>query len=69
MTLVLIEWVSDVNECENGEHNCHKNAECSDNKGSFTCECAQGFEGSGTDCTSMYSRIYNSRSNSRTEQS
>ena len=40
----------DINECDNGSHNCHSNAKCTDEDGSFTCECLPGFEGNGVDC-------------------
>ena len=53
-TLKLIPvLISDVNECQNGEHNCHANAECSDNDGSYTCDCLPGSSGDGFDCQSL----------------
>ncbi|XP_074622246.1 uncharacterized protein LOC141880636 [Acropora palmata] len=36
----------DVNECQD-RSSCHKDAECINNPGSFTCECKEGFEGDG----------------------
>ncbi|XP_055995560.1 fibulin-1-like isoform X2 [Ostrea edulis] len=40
-----------VNECLNPKLNaCHKDAECSDTDGSYTCRCKQGFTGSGSLC-------------------
>jgi len=43
------------NECDvaNGSdfvHNCHGNATCTDNDGSYECECLIGFSGDGTVC-------------------
>ena len=40
----------DINECEFNTHNCHKNATCSNNVGSFKCICDAGFHGNGTNC-------------------
>jgi hypothetical protein len=41
----------DVNECSEGTHTCDKNADCSNTVGSFTCQCRNGFTGSGQACT------------------
>ena len=47
MTLLLILFIIlDVNECQDSSP-CHKDAECINNPGSFTCECKEGFEGDG----------------------
>ena len=40
----------DVDECKEGSHNCHKNAECTDMIGSFNCSCKTGYSGNGTHC-------------------
>ena len=40
----------DINECEINTDNCHKNATCSNNVGSFKCVCDAGFHGNGTNC-------------------
>ncbi len=40
----------DINECENGTHNCHENANCINNNGGFSCECKSGFGGDGVSC-------------------
>ena len=45
---------SDINECDNNEHNCHVNANCTDTDGSFLCTCHSGYEGNGTNCTSEF---------------
>uniref|UniRef100_A0A0G4HK22 EGF-like domain-containing protein n=1 Tax=Chromera velia CCMP2878 TaxID=1169474 RepID=A0A0G4HK22_9ALVE len=39
------------NECNEGTHNCHANATCTDTFGSFTCACESGFSGDGVSCT------------------
>ena len=43
----------DVNECRNGENNCHDNATCTNIPGSFTCKCKPGYSGDGLTCESM----------------
>jgi hypothetical protein len=42
--------VSDINECQGNTDNCHDNATCSNNEGSFDCQCIQGYTGDGTNC-------------------
>ena len=43
--------ISDVDECADGESNkCHVNALCSNNDGSYTCECKSGYTGDGFNC-------------------
>ena len=34
-----------INECQEGTHICHSNADCTDTVGSFTCQCKNGFSG------------------------
>lgn len=41
---------SDRNECKNGEHDCHKLAECRNTLGSYSCTCGEGTRGNGTFC-------------------
>lgn len=40
----------DVNECSNGQHNCHGNATCTNHIGDFSCCCNYPFYGNGTIC-------------------
>ena len=42
---------TDVDECIQGEHTCHVNANCTDTDGSFNCTCREGYEGNGFNCT------------------
>ena len=41
---------SDIDECADGIDNCHHNAKCENNDGSFTCTCNSGYTGNGTYC-------------------
>ncbi|XP_072042804.1 uncharacterized protein [Amphiura filiformis] len=43
----------DVNECTDGEHNCHDDATCTNTMGSFSCECNRGYSGDGTVCSDV----------------
>lgn len=45
--------LSDVDECSAEAHDCHDNATCSNNDGSFVCKCDEGFTGDGTNCTGI----------------
>ena len=43
-------FLADINECTAGTNNCHPDATCTNNIGSFTCECNNGYYGDGTMC-------------------
>ena len=43
----------DIDECNTSP--CHYNASCTDNDGSFVCQCNIGFSGDGLNCTSKAS--------------
>ena len=40
----------DIDECEEGSHNCHVNATCLNRIGSFLCSCNDGYIGNGVNC-------------------
>ena len=42
----------DVDECSDNTDNCNINAICSNNHGSFNCQCKAGFSGDGISCSS-----------------
>ena len=44
---------NDINECQNGMHNCNMAAKCSNVIGSFSCECNEGWEGDGVTCQNI----------------
>ena len=63
MYLIVFILFPDINECDVGIHNCHKDATCFNTHGSFNCSCnndtlwnsevekyGTGFEGNGTHC-------------------
>ena len=52
--MLITVFTADVNECDEGIHNCHENANCSDMVGGFNCTCNSGFTGNGTFCESKY---------------
>ena len=41
---------TDVDECSADASPCDKNAECTNNDGSFSCSCREGFDGNGLVC-------------------
>ena len=42
--------LADVNECKKNLDDCDLNANCTDTKDSFICECNSGFNGTGKIC-------------------
>lgn len=48
----------DQDECFLGTHNCHNDAGCINNKGSFQCECNTGYNGTGVLCQGKLHFIY-----------
>ena len=44
-------FLTDVNECTSGGHNCDTNAQCTNTPGTFTCSCNAGFTGNGQTCS------------------
>ena len=49
-------YISDINECVGGSHNCHVDSNCSNTKGSFYCTCLTGYSGDGVSCVGMYTK-------------
>lgn len=51
VTGTRVHWVyascPDVDECLLGLHECHPNASCLNNHGSYECNCPRGFTGNG----------------------
>ena len=40
----------DIDECTENQHDCDKNAICTNAEGSFRCDCIGGYTGNGTSC-------------------
>ena len=56
--LILIKLpLSDLDECETGGHNCSKNEVCTNNDGSFSCQCKYGYVGKGRVCGKKFFTI------------
>ena len=45
--------ILDIDECELGLAGCHNNATCLDTAGRFQCDCIDGYEGDGFNCSSI----------------
>ena len=52
---MLAIFTSDINECDEGSHDCDENANCTNTEGSFFCTCNAGYSGDGTFCEGMFS--------------
>jgi hypothetical protein len=44
---------ADIDECNDESDNCHDNATCRNNDGSFNCTCNSGYTGNGTYCEGL----------------
>ena len=44
-------FIQDIDECTANIHRCNLNASCTNNLGSFTCNCFPGFSGDGQTCS------------------
>jgi len=52
--LCVVRVIADINECARNKHDCDVNAGCTNNEGSFTCHCNEGYTGDGRTCVSEY---------------
>ena len=52
--LLLINMISDIDECDKGIHSCSFNAVCNNTEGSYDCTCKPGYEEDGDDCTGNF---------------
>ena len=46
-------FVIDINECKLPK-SCDRNAKCTNNLGSFKCDCKPGYQGDGKSCESNF---------------
>ena len=51
-------YMIDINECVEGSDSCHSDANCTNTKGSYNCECKNGFNGNGYNCTGSYLYVW-----------
>ena len=54
--------LADVDECTTGTDDCEDNAECTNNDGSFSCSCNNGWTGDGKTCTNGDYELFIDRS-------
>ena len=52
--LLLINMISDIDECDKGTHSCSFNAVCNNTKGSYNCTCKPGYEEDGDNCKGIF---------------
>ena len=50
-------FMTEINECTSGTHDCHLMAVCNNTEGSYNCSCKEGYNGDGRNCTGKF-RIY-----------
>ena len=43
-------YILDIDECEDGSNDCHKDATCMNSAGHFNCSCNKGHIGDGRQC-------------------
>ena len=49
------DFLSDIDECANATLNdCHVNATCANNNGSYDCACDTGYTGDGISCSGRF---------------
>ena len=54
MSILLLIFVLDLNECANNTDNCDVNAYCDNTVGSYNCTCYPEYTGNGTSCTGKF---------------
>ena len=54
MSILLLIFVLDLNECANNTDNCDVNAYCDNTVGSYNCTCYSEYTGNGTSCTGKF---------------
>ena len=54
----LPSFITDIDECApSSSNNCHNDAQCNNNKGSYTCACKNGYNGDGRNCNGTFLSI------------
>ena len=54
MSILLLIFVLDLNECANNTDNCDVNAYCDNTVGSYNCICYSEYTGNGISCTGKF---------------
>ena len=57
-TTCCVIFSADIDECEEGLHNCHEWATCINTIGSYKCMCNPGSTGDGVDCIGENMAMY-----------
>ena len=52
--MICLYVTPDIDECIERNDDCHRNATCINNEGSFSCSCMSGLSGNGTYCEGRY---------------
>ena len=50
--------ITDVDECEAGNHTCDENAECTNTEGTFNCTCRSSYFGDGFKCLCEINNLF-----------
>ena len=55
---------TDINECDNGQNDCDRDAICSNTIRSYSCTCDTGYYGNGIQCSAAHAVLVLSNYNS-----
>ena len=56
--LVHMYYLSDIDECATGTHDCSADAVCNNTRGSFNCTCKPEHYGDGQNCIGIFCLIF-----------
>ena len=56
--ILTFHCIIDIDECDEGLHECDPNAMCQDSDGSYNCSCKAGYIGDGRTCQRMPSNYF-----------
>lgn len=51
VNICIIVYITDIDECTTTPEVCHADATCTNNVGSYQCQCKPGYSGDGKGCT------------------
>ena len=58
----------DIDECNNGSHDCDVNANCTNTNGSHSCTCKEGYTGKGESCQGKIRLYFKKKQNNCSSQ-